>query len=374
MATPFEQPPSLTFPTEFPYDFDSFLSNSDLNSPVESVGSSTTDSTDSSGSDDDDFFVGLAHQLAWTSLSETEKSVSPSFNPNEFEKKYVKAGSPQSTLSGIDAWFRPESPSSQLQSPPMAVYGAENDARALLHAAAREAARLKMSGKTTPFHNNDPFMRGFVGGRSSIPVRSTNNVDYGLFSNQNCARNMAFAAQVQQVKQDLVLQALRASSWGGRQAKVSWSAQPQWKPEIQNRERNVVNASGRCGGVTGGLYHSPWLPPHQNQQPPSNPSVMRCIHPSRSGVKRASSGTGVFLPRRYVNPSECRQKQGIPGVRFPEETKGPIQVPLNSCLAPGFDPILSRRNNHNPLLPLPRSFRTEGGMNQEHQLPQEWTY
>lgn len=66
--------PSLTFPTEFPYDFDSFLSNSDLNSPVESVGSSTTDSTDSCGSDDDEFFVGLAQQLAWTSLCEAENT------------------------------------------------------------------------------------------------------------------------------------------------------------------------------------------------------------------------------------------------------------------------------------------------------------
>ncbi|KAL0555971.1 hypothetical protein IC582_004474 [Cucumis melo] len=356
--------PSLTFPTEFPYDFDSFLSNSDLNSPVESVGSSTTDSTDSCGSDDDEFFVGLAQQLAWTSLCEAE---------NTFEKKYVKAGSPQSTLSGIDTWFRPESPSSQLKSPPMAVFGAENDARAILHAAAREAARLKMSGETTPFQNIDPFMRGFVGARSSIPVKSTNNVDYGVFSNQNSARNLAFAAQVQQVKQDLVLQALRASSLGGRQAKVSWSAQPHWKQEIQNRERNVVNASGRCGVGAGGLYHSPWLPPLQNQQPTPNTTVVRCIHPVRSGVKRASSGTGVFLPRRYINPTDCRQKQGNPSVRFAEEMKSPIQAPLNGCLSPGFDPILSRRNN--PLLPLPRSFRTEGGMNQEHHhLPQEWTY
>lgn len=103
-------------------------------------------------------------------------------------------------MSGIDTWFRPESPSSQLKSPPMAVFGAENDARAILHAAAREAARLKMSGETTPFQNIDPFMRGFVGARSSIPVKSTNNVDYGVFSNQNSARNLAFAAQVSNVQ------------------------------------------------------------------------------------------------------------------------------------------------------------------------------
>lgn len=116
--------------------------------------------------------------------------------------------------------------------------------------------------------------------------------------------------QMQQVRQDLVLQALCASSWG-RQAKVGWSAQPHRKPEIQNRERNVVNGSSRCGGATGGLYQSQWLPPPPNQHPPPNASAMRCIPPGGSGVKRASSGTGVFLPRRYVNPSECRQKQGI---------------------------------------------------------------
>lgn len=111
------------------------------------------------------------------------------------------------------------------------------------------------------------------------------------------------------MRQDLILQALSASSWG-RQGKLSWSAQPQRKPEIQTRDRNFVNGSGRCSGVSGGLYQSPWLPPPHNQHPPPNASAMRCIHPGVSGVKRASSGTGVFLPRRYVNPSECRQKQG----------------------------------------------------------------
>ncbi|XP_022957513.1 uncharacterized protein LOC111458886 [Cucurbita moschata] len=359
-TTSFE-PPCLSFPSEFPYEFDSFGSNSDLNSPVESAVSST-DSTGGS-SDDDEFFVGLAQQFAWTSLCETEKSTFPCFNPNKIEKKYVKAGSPQSTLSGIDAWFRPEGPSSQLKSPPMAVFGADNDARVLIHAASREAARLKMYGQTTPYHNN-----GFVGARSSIPVKSTSNVEYGLFSTQNCARNLAFSAQVQKVGQDLVLQALRASAWE-RQAKVGWLAQPHRKPDIQSRERNIVNVTSRCVGGTGSLYHSPWIPPHQNQHPPPNASAMRCIQPAGgSAIKRASSGTGVFLPRRHVNPSDCRHKQGSPAINFTEEMKSSIQAPFNAWLSSSFD---SRKN---PLLPLPRSIRAEGAVKQELHLPQEWTY
>ncbi|KAG6578432.1 hypothetical protein SDJN03_22880, partial [Cucurbita argyrosperma subsp. sororia] len=371
MAATSLEPSLFTFPTEFPYESDSFASFSDLNSPLESAVSST-DSTDSSGSDDDDFFEGLAHQFAWTSLSETDKSTSPSSKANNFEKKYVKTGSPQSTLSGIDTWFRSETPS-QVQSPPLAVSGAVNDARALVHAAAAiEATRLKMSRGTTLFHSNVPFARGFVGARSSVPVESVNEMGYGLFLNRNCDRNLAFAAQAQQVKRDLVLQALSASSWG-RQAKVGWSAQPHWKPEFQNREGTFVDVRGRCSGGSGDFYHSPWLSPPRHQQPTPNASAAtRCIHPGRSGVKRASSGTGVFLPRRYVNPSESFQKKGSPAVRFPE-MRCPIQAPLNGFLSPGFNSISSRRNK--PVLPLPRSFRGEVGINQEQlHLPQEWTY
>lgn len=110
------------------------------------------------------------------------------------------------------------------------------------------------------------------------------------------------------MRQDLVLQALCASSWG-RQAKVGWVAPPHRKPEIQNRERNIGLGGGGCSGAAG-LYQSAWLPPPQSQPPPPNASAVRCIHPGGPAVKRASSGTGVFLPRRYVNPSECRQKQG----------------------------------------------------------------
>lgn len=83
-----------------------------------------------------------------------------------------------------------------MQSPPLAVSGAVNDARALVHAASIEATRLKMSRGTTLFHSNVPFVKGFVGARSSVPVESVNEMDYGMFLNRNCDRNLAFAAQV----------------------------------------------------------------------------------------------------------------------------------------------------------------------------------
>lgn len=52
--------PSLCFPSEFPYEFDTFGSSSPLSSPVESVMGS---STETESSDDDDFLAGLTRRL-----------------------------------------------------------------------------------------------------------------------------------------------------------------------------------------------------------------------------------------------------------------------------------------------------------------------
>jgi hypothetical protein len=55
-----ELKPSLCFPTEFPYEFDSFGTSSALSSPVESVMGS---STETESSDEDDFLAGLTRRL-----------------------------------------------------------------------------------------------------------------------------------------------------------------------------------------------------------------------------------------------------------------------------------------------------------------------
>lgn len=69
------------FPTEFPYEFDSFGSNSALSSPVESVVSST----ETESSDEEDFFAGLTRRFAQSNLRETQKLAVPCFNQDKPE-------------------------------------------------------------------------------------------------------------------------------------------------------------------------------------------------------------------------------------------------------------------------------------------------
>ncbi|KAJ6720518.1 hypothetical protein OIU85_023705 [Salix viminalis] len=77
--------PSLCFPSEFPYEFDTFGSSSPLSSPVESVMGS---STETESSDDDDFLAGLTRRLT------QQLAVKP-------EKKWVVAG-----FTGVDSkWY-----------------------------------------------------------------------------------------------------------------------------------------------------------------------------------------------------------------------------------------------------------------------------
>lgn len=80
MKTDTEGSLGFGFPTEFPYEFDSFGSNSALSSPVESVVSSTE-----TESDEDDFLAGLTRQLARSTLQETQKLAAPMLNTETLE-------------------------------------------------------------------------------------------------------------------------------------------------------------------------------------------------------------------------------------------------------------------------------------------------
>ncbi|KAJ0101831.1 hypothetical protein Patl1_06486 [Pistacia atlantica] len=90
-----KKPSSLSFPTEFPYEFDSL--DSALSSPVVSVqGSTETENT----SDEEDFLAGLTRRLTHSS---TQKLAVPGLTKDKLES-WVMAGSPESTLSGIGSW------------------------------------------------------------------------------------------------------------------------------------------------------------------------------------------------------------------------------------------------------------------------------
>ena len=74
------------FPSEFPYEFDSFGSSSALNSPVESVMSSTE-----TESDEEDLLTQLKRQLAHSTLHDTQK-LAPSFSSENQEVRFGASG------------------------------------------------------------------------------------------------------------------------------------------------------------------------------------------------------------------------------------------------------------------------------------------
>ena len=72
---------AFCFPSEFPYEFDSFGTSSALSSPVESVAGST----ETESSDEEDFFAGLTRRLSQAALHETRQLTVPACPKNKPE-------------------------------------------------------------------------------------------------------------------------------------------------------------------------------------------------------------------------------------------------------------------------------------------------
>ncbi|XP_037494617.1 uncharacterized protein LOC119370472 isoform X1 [Jatropha curcas] len=170
--------PSFSFPSEFPYEFDSFGSSSSLSSPDESV----IGSTETESSNEDDFLAGLTRRLT---QQITVKS----------QKKTVMAGSPESTLSGIGSWSVSSngSPNGVL-SPPTTPFGAKNDTWDLIYAAAGQVARLKMSNEGNKYSNQQG--RGLL-----CPLRSQNPETALKYQNTGFYSSQCYGHSVPQMNQ-----------------------------------------------------------------------------------------------------------------------------------------------------------------------------
>ncbi|XWS56937.1 hypothetical protein CRYUN_Cryun09bG0128400 [Craigia yunnanensis] len=184
------------FPTEFPYEFDSFNSFSSLSSPVESVVGSETES-----SDEDEFLAGLTHRLAH---STSQKLTVPSLSLDKNEKNGSLASSPQSTLSGLRSWSAssngcPNGPS-QIPSPPTTPFDAQNDTWDLICAAASQVARLKISDEA-PKYTNFNYGRGLPKTQNHAFMKNSSS---GLYSSQSLSYNLAQTNQYHE-RQEQVL-------------------------------------------------------------------------------------------------------------------------------------------------------------------------
>lgn len=354
--------PSHGFPTEFPYEFDSL--DSALSSPVESVVGSTE--TDSSEEDEDEFFVGLSRRL---SRSSSQKLAVPSFAPeNAAEKSGVMASSPQSTLSGIGSWSvssngSPNGPS-QVSSPPMTPFSAQNDASwDLISAAAGQVARLKISSEAPKCSNDALYGRAF----------SNNNPTSGLYSNQSLSSPLF---QSNQFQQQVSKPQCAAAVWG-RQARPAYPAQPQFQPQqIQSRAGSEFTGceNARCGRPLG-LPQSSWPALQaQSQLQQNSRSGMQAVFLNGSGgAKRQCAGTGVFLPRRAGNPTEYRKRPGCSTVLVPAKVIQALEINAQSQPYFSHETIMARRNAalmaQQRLLNRPEVMRS-----QDLGLPQDWTY
>lgn len=371
---------SFGFPSEFPYEFDSFgISASAMSSPVESVAGSTE--TDSSGSDvDEDFFAALTRRLSQSSLYDTPKLTVPTFcdrDKTEVQKAHGLARSPQSTLSGIGSWSGSSavsgdrSPTIGFPSPPTTPFPAKNDlAWDVIYAAAGQVARLKMNSEMSKYDFQNSAFLGAP--RATI----SKNHASSLYSNENFIQ-----VQSQQARQQHC-----ASVWG-RQAKADWLAQQQQK--IQNRAgRNVGYESVKCGRPSLSVSQSAWPPvqvqAHNHQQLQLSGSGSRAAVHGGSAGGRGCGGTGVFLPRQYGNPPESRKKTSYTPVLLPskavnarnlkiDDLNAANQTGFSGAFATEYDALMARRNAL--LMQQQRlSGRPEEAVNHDLRLPQDWMY
>uniref|UniRef100_A0A803M3K5 Uncharacterized protein n=1 Tax=Chenopodium quinoa TaxID=63459 RepID=A0A803M3K5_CHEQI len=323
-----------------------FDPNSSLDSPISSTeterGDSNNDEKLNINEDDDDFLAELTRHLAQSTLQD-----SPNSNT---EKPWLFSTSPQSTLTGFGPWSNrsgfssngsPNGPSPRVPSPPVTPPPKNDAAWELLYEAAGQVARLKMNA---------------IAAQVNQQHHSNNQQNRGLLV---APRNVSLS-----------------KAHHHRQQLNSFYDFPHVTPEFH------------CGGGPLGLPQSAWpsLRPNHHRQPNGGGPGMRAVFingpgSGPPGMKRQSTGTGVFLPRRagttthQAPPPEPRKK---PTVILParvvhalnrdfEEVNPSAHSRFGSGLFSDHDIIMARRN---AILEQRRNMIR----NDEIRLPSDWTY
>ncbi|GLT28076.1 hypothetical protein SLA2020_030320 [Shorea laevis] len=108
------------------------------------------------------------------------------------------ASSPQATLNEIGTWSvsgsQSRNSSSQVPSPPMTPFSAQNDTWDLIYAAAGQVARLKMNGKAPKCNNSALYGKALSRPQNQFPTK--NHPASELYSNQNLVHNLFQSNQV----------------------------------------------------------------------------------------------------------------------------------------------------------------------------------
>lgn len=319
-------------PSEFLTDDDILMDKININNhlfpsefPYE-FGSST-----GSESEEDEFLAGLTRQLAFSTLRETQKIP---YAP----KKWVLSRSPQSTMSVLGSCSSNGSPNGP--SPPTTPFCGINESWDLIAAAAGQVKRLKVYG------DGPPKGRGLLAPPRIIspvyPSPPVKNPYTGVYAkpSQCLSHTLLQPNHFQQGRPTGLVQ-------------LGWpSVQVQSHHQVNHRNKSQLHGCsglrpGFVGGFDGGVR-----------------------------LKRECAGTGVFLPRRYGNPTESRKKSDAVCFNPPLPTRlvQPKAYPhCNGGFIPDYDALMARRN---ALLvqQQKQNMRLEGTVARETRLPQEWTY
>ncbi|KAL8171538.1 hypothetical protein V2J09_023342 [Rumex salicifolius] len=347
-------------------------SSSALNSPGESVVSSTeTESSD----DPDEFIAELTRHLAQSALR--ERAAKPHHHqPQPQEKSWCAlATSPQSTLTGFTGWTnrRPGGSRTPPNQPPPAFDANHEEAWELIYAAAERVAKMRLNSQAQMMNQQQSVRRGLLSA-SHMELR-TPPVRY------NASQNNHIQQIKNQVKQAWLSQQ-QLQNRGGNSAVhgLPQSSYPHLRTLQQSNHRHH-HLNNTCTGGCGGSAAAG--------------AGMRAVFLGGSGatgVKRQSTGTGVFLPRRVSSNSpttEPRKKQGCSTVLLPARVVQALNLNLDEMnshnhthtqpylAATNHDILVARRNaSLAAATQQRRGLRGEGPMSHHETplLPQEWTY
>lgn len=245
-----QTPDSELTPTRlgFPNEFP-YEFDSPAFSPGFTSPGNSTETEDESSDDEEDFLAGLTRRLA----PSTQRLPPPSFNSMTEEKRQVSVTSPQSTLTGLGS-RSPIIPPSHAHTTPFRG----DNAWDVISAAAGEVARLKL-GSYEPH----------------LPRESSNP------SLVHRRQNAAFQAE-RYINQQRLLDQM----WLCSQSRTKSSGN-HFAKSVVNEELAFLNMRRNASS------NATWIPPQQAVTP----------------QKRPSTGTGVFIPRRYpTTPSEPIKK------------------------------------------------------------------
>ncbi|KAG6596379.1 uncharacterized protein LOC111447045 [Cucurbita moschata] len=325
----------------FPLEFGTFGGFSDFSSTAESLkGSSETES------DLEDLVAGLTLHMARSTVDDGLDS--------DNAKERVLAGSPQSTLcdmgsgSGCSQGSSRGSPKGNCKVPsPPATWD-------LLHAAAGQVARMRMTENHGVVHQN----RG--ASQVSVPVKNSSS-DTGFYQQLQ-------AMQFQHLQQKEIMQ----------RQNPTVAEQINYHAGYQQQQIHQIVQNGMRSGR--GLSSSPW------RQPPQGAGTRALFVGTSGGGKRECAGTGVFLPRHTATHSQPRRKPDCPTVLVPARVMQALNLNLEDiCSQPHLQPVAAARFNsdNDVLLRLQfnrsanyqkRNSRRQAATEHEIKLPQEWTY